>query len=260
MNFRSMLDSDHFKIGERIETNPDFRSFVSSLERLNFSRQVVVLLFMQNILNSFESKQDLNVALVGGSENDPEIYALRELGFDFELIVFGIENADIFLDLNAPSYLDTQFDLVICSQVLEHTWNSVLALETLCKMVKPNGKLWISVPTSNRKHASPEYFSAGYTSNFLDLNCSQQNMKVLFSTDFGSKREYAARHLLPIWLTKRGHKFPLLFAFEGKTLLIRVALSFMHLPTLIYLHFASSKLFAQSKYSAETVFLASKSF
>jgi hypothetical protein len=127
-------------------------------------------------------------------------------------------------------------------------------------MVKPDGKLWISVPASNRKHASPDYFSAGYTSNFLDLNCTQYNMEVMFSKDFGSKREYAARHLLPVWLTKKGHEFPLLFAFEGKTLLNRIALSFMHLPTLVYLHFVSSKLFFHSKYSVETVFLASKSF
>ena len=181
------------------------------------------------------------------------------MGFDYSLTTFGIEDSDEFLDLNSPCKLTNQFDLVICSQVLEHVWNSGTAIETLCGMVKPGGKLWISVPASNRKHASPEYYSAGYTSKFLVLNCAQHNLKVSFSIDFGSKREYAARHLLPVWLTEKGHKAPLLFAFEGKTLLRQVVLSGLYLQTLLYLQLSSSKIFSNSKYSTETVILASKS-
>lgn len=246
-------------IGARVEINPKFRSFAYSQKGLNFSRRIIIALFMENIQSCFESDSTISVALVGGGNHDPELSSLRELGFDFNLTIFGIEDSDEFLDLNAPTQIAKQFDLVICSQVLEHLWNSGLAIETLCKMVRPDGKLWISVPTSNRKHAAPDYFSAGYTPNFLISNCAQHDLKVSYSLDFGSKREYAARHLLPIWLTQKGHKTPLLYAFEGKTVHRQVVLSVIYLQTLLYLQFCSPRLLSNSKYSTETVFLASKS-
>lgn len=245
--------------GERLEISSDFHSFVAAQKGINYSRKVIIALFMENIQNCFSANSRINVALVGGSPGDPELSSLREMGFDYSLTTFGIEDSDEFLDLNVQSQLTNQFDLVICSQVLEHLWNSGVAIETLCGMVKPGGRLWISVPASNRKHASPEYFSAGYTSKFLVLNCAQHNLKVSFSIDFGSKREYAARHLLPIWLTERGHRAPLLFAFEGKSSIRRLVLSAIYLQTLIYLQLSSSKLFSNSKYSTETVYLAFKS-
>lgn len=245
--------------GEKMKINPRFRSYLDSQASLNITRKFVLALFMESIQKNFDSGFRIRIALVGGSRHDPELSSLRELGFDYNLTTFGIDGSDEFLDLNVPSELKEHFDLVICSQVLEHVWNTGVAIETLCSMVKPTGKLWISVPTSNRKHASPDYFSAGYTPNFLALNSAKYELKVLFSKDFGSKREYAARHLLPIWLSERGHRFPLFFAFEGKTILRQLVLSVLHLHTLLYLQLSSSKLLFNSKYSSETVFLASKS-
>ena len=254
-----MATSFFSAIGEKMEFDPRFRTFLNSQKGLNFSRKLIVSLFMQNILRCFKPHSRISVALVGGSKHDPELSSLRELGFEFDVTTFGIEDSDEFLDLNFSCQITRQFDLVICSQVLEHVWNCGLAIETLCKMVKPAGKLWISVPASNRKHASPDYFSAGYTPRFLIMNCVNHGFETLYSLDFVSKREYAARHLLPSWLTEKGHKFPLIFAFEGKSLLRQIVLTFMYLRTLLYLQLSSSRLFSNSKYSTETVFLASKS-
>lgn len=56
-------------------------------------------------------------------------------------------NADL-LELNKK--LDTKkFDIVYCSEVLEHTPNPQLSLEVLCEVVAPGGFLVITVP--NRK-------------------------------------------------------------------------------------------------------------
>lgn len=259
MNIKSLLIGHLSRTVEPLEIKTEFLSFTSSQKGINFSRKVVVALFMENIQNYFHVNSKINVAVVGGSQHDPELAALHQLGFAYDLTILGIEDSDEFLDLNEQSKFASQYDLVICSQVLEHLWNSSVAIETLCKMVKPGGKLWISVPTSNRKHASPDYFSAGYTPEFLSLNCEQHKLKTLYKKDFGSKREYAARHLLPIWLTERGHRFPLIFSFEGRSILRQIILSILYSQTLLYIQLSSSKLFSDSKYSTETVLLASKS-
>lgn len=60
------------------------------------------------------------------------------------------------LDLDSP-YFDEQsanyvgrFDLVLCSEVLEHLQNDRVALERLGTLLAPNGKLILSVPAGER--------------------------------------------------------------------------------------------------------------
>lgn len=75
---------------------------------------------------------DLNsrVAILGGSSSDAEVQIIKQYSPLIEFSVIGIENENldqnfIFLDLNTlmdERFLQS-FDLVLCSQVLEHVWN-----------------------------------------------------------------------------------------------------------------------------------------
>jgi 2-polyprenyl-3-methyl-5-hydroxy-6-metoxy-1,4-benzoquinol methylase len=49
------------------------------------------------------------------------------------------------LDLDA-TFGTRKFDVVVCSEVIEHTPNPILALENLCKRVAPGGYLAVSCP------------------------------------------------------------------------------------------------------------------
>ena len=62
---------------------------------------------------------------------------------------------------------DNYFDLAICCQVLEHVWNISQAIHNISRLVKISGHVWINVPSSNMKHASPHYYSAGYQSEMI---------------------------------------------------------------------------------------------
>ena len=44
------------------------------------------------------------------------------MGFETEVTVFGIEDEDVFFDLNKVNSLSNKkfFDLIICTQTLEH--------------------------------------------------------------------------------------------------------------------------------------------
>lgn len=85
-----------------------------------------------------------SVALVGGAPNEPELEIPNHTG-SISISFFGIESFSgenfTYLDLNTDSDIQQGFDLVICSQVLEHVWHHEMAFDNLTKLVKPGGLL-----------------------------------------------------------------------------------------------------------------------
>lgn len=184
----------------------------------NFARSLVIEEFIEFFKNSdLLNSSQLNVAVVGGSRNEPEIKVLRHMKIDVNLTLFGIDSDFEFLDLNIenPGFKLSDFDLVLCSQVFEHIWNHQVALDNLKKLMNEKTYLWISCPSSNRPHGLSFYFAAGFTESFLVNNIINQELKVLASGTLGTRRIYRAIHTMPLWLSVRGHKFPPIWAFES---------------------------------------------
>lgn len=155
-----------------------------------------------------------DVALVGGGPNEPELEIINQTG-SASVTYFGIqqipgENFE-FLDLNNDAIFEKKFDLVICSQVIEHIWNHEVGFNNLARLVKPGGLLWIGCPTSNYAHGSPDYFSAGFTPAYLQKNFHVRNFELVSSGNLGSKRYYFLTHALHIWGSRNLHSFPLFF-------------------------------------------------
>lgn len=153
---------------------------------------------------------DINtVAIVGGGVEEPELKYLQRKEFSF----FGIErgNIDKFtqFNLNVPSANEKQFDLVICSQVLEHVYDIKIALANLVNLVKPGGYLWIACPASNYAHGSPDYFSAGYSHQLITHLIKPLGVQIILAENYGSRRMYFYTHALQYWPTRREYEFPL---------------------------------------------------
>jgi SAM-dependent methyltransferase len=157
------------------------------------------------------------VALVGGGIGEAEIELLKK-NSTFDVTYFGIERIPnenfFFLDLNYDTAFEDSFDLVVCSQVLEHVWNHQTFFDNLTKLVKARGLLWIGCPASNYPHGSPEYFSAGFAPDYLINNLRMRNLELLLSGSLGSKRYYYLTHSLQIWGSKNLHRFPIFFGIS----------------------------------------------
>jgi SAM-dependent methyltransferase len=207
----------------------------SSLGRLRASYA-----FSEAITTELVSNSILNVGVIGGSLDDIEVRWLLTQIPELRIKVLGIEDFDVYLDLNRPSDQRFDFDLVLVSQVLEHIWNHKTFFDNTLSSVREGGLIWIGCPASNKMHASPDYFSAGFTAQYLKNNFELRNVKSLFFGGYGSKRLYLATHLIPGWLTPKGHSFPLFFAFEERAVVPRILLWFRFLPTLIFLSFVDA--------------------
>ena len=235
--------------------------FVKSIKISNFSREILVIQFLEHILPELDKREgSLSVAVVGGNLSEPELLALQKLGFNLKVTILGVEmSGDSYLDLNIPIGVEQlNFDIVICSQVLEHVWDLDSAFRNLYLLLGPNSLLWISSPASNRFHGSPEYFFAGFSEDLLRKMALKFGFKDVRTGTFGTHRNYIATHSLDIWLSPRGHRFPILFAFDSKEPLIRLILTFRYFFRLIYLSFLSGKLSLNPRYASESWVLARK--
>ena len=84
------------------------------------ARTILQDFFLREISSVLTPEKKISVGVVGGSQRDPELQSLRNIGMEINLTTYGIDNCDIFLDLNTKNQIVNENDLVLCSQVLEH--------------------------------------------------------------------------------------------------------------------------------------------
>ena len=225
---------------------------------MHAGRALVLPIFNKEINNLFK-KDKIRVAVFGGIQNEPELLILQKL-YRVDVSFFGIEN-DIFLDLNRPiptnlGKFENSFDLVICNQVLEHVYDVKQALLNLSTFTKQNGYIWVTCPSSNHKHASPEFYSAGYQSRLIQEILRDLIVPVTLG-EVGSKRLYFMTHKQMYWPTKSILEFPFKRGSEIKRYTFPLKI-IKHFLKSIQAATWSNKFENGTKYATETYFFGKK--
>jgi hypothetical protein len=206
---------------------------------------------------------DLSSCLVvGGTPQDPEYQFIKSLGGSTQTRFLGIEETESnfhYLDLNeSPRHLMSG-KLVLCSQVLEHVWNHKSFFLNLSELTEKNGYLWLNVPMSNFVHGSPDYYSAGFATEYLVKNLEENQFEIISSGSIGSRRYYAATHLLGTWLTEKEHKNPLFnYHFQPGTKLGIIKKLIIDLSRRVPLLLLSKRVTDQPRYATEAFVFAKR--
>lgn len=66
-------------------------------------------------------------------------------------------------DVTSISVPDESFDVVLCTEVLEHIPDPVKAMGEIARILRPNGRLLLSAPLGSVLHQEPYHFYGGYT-------------------------------------------------------------------------------------------------
>lgn len=93
--------------------------------------------------------------------------------------------ADHFYDGNAFPFVDGSFDSVLCNQVLEHVFNPDEFLAEIARVLKPGGKLLLTVPFVWDEHEQP-YDYARYSSFGLRSLMEKQGLRVIQHKKLGA--------------------------------------------------------------------------
>lgn len=75
----------------------------------------------------------------------------------------GYAKLDYVADITAIPVPDASFDVILCTEVLEHVPEPIRAVREFARIVKPGGKLLLSAPLGSGLHQEPYHFYGGYT-------------------------------------------------------------------------------------------------
>lgn len=94
------------------------------------------------------------------------------------------DNLDYISPLHEMPIEDGVFDAVLCTQVLEHLEWPRESVKEMCRVLKPGGKLYMTVPMAHPEHQAPyDYFR--YTSYGLESVCKNAGFRDIKITPFG---------------------------------------------------------------------------
>jgi SAM-dependent methyltransferase len=125
---------------------------------------------------------------------------------------FGLEPAtsgqytplDYESDITAIPVPDASFDVVLCTEVLEHVPEPIVALNEMVRILRPGGSLLISAPLGSHLHQEPYHFYGGYTphwySRFLPAaGCEVASIESNsgFFSFFGQEAQRFSEYLRP---------------------------------------------------------------
>jgi SAM-dependent methyltransferase len=178
---------DHHVVAQFIRANDDL--FDGKLSGwFSYPRVVSLCDFQWRVVPALSQAlgRRFTIAVISGSEDEPELKLLRD--FDCATSQLSYERDKRF-DLSRD-WDDTygSFDLVICNQVLEHVFDPLRAMRNIRRIIAPGGFAYVAVPTINKVHSLPEFYSAGYYPFWLERAFEHAGLTVDHVSFWGSRK------------------------------------------------------------------------
>ncbi len=105
------------------------------------------------------------------------------------------EGLDIVSDITAIPEPDGSFDVVLCTEVLEHGPDPRSALPELARVLKPGGTLLLTAPFCSMTHYAPYHFCTGFSRYFYEHHLSALGFDIEAIELNGSYFAYLAQEL-----------------------------------------------------------------
>ncbi len=70
---------------------------------------------------------------------------------------------DFVSDIIAIPAESESFDVILCTEVIEHVPDPILAVKEMARLLKPGGKIYLTAPLGSSLHQEPFHFYGGYT-------------------------------------------------------------------------------------------------
>ena len=74
---------------------------------------------------------------------------------------------------------DASFDVVLCTEVLEHVLEPIKVIHEIGRILKNEGRLFLTAPLGSGLHQQPYHFYGGYTPHFYHKVLSEAGMEIV---------------------------------------------------------------------------------
>ena len=102
---------------------------------------------------------------------------------------------DIVSNIVSIPVQDASFDVVLCSEVLEHIPNPVAAIQEFARILKPGGTLLLTAPFCSLTHFAPYHFAAGLNRYWYEEHLPANDIRIQEITPNGNWFEFMGQEL-----------------------------------------------------------------
>ena len=92
--------------------------------------------------------------------------------------VWDTSHINLVSDITAIPAPDASFDVVLCSDVLEHMPELAHALDGFVRPLKPGGKLFLTAPFASLVHMSWCHFCSGFSRYWCEHRLTQLKLRI----------------------------------------------------------------------------------
>lgn len=109
--------------------------------------------------------------------------------------VWDTSRIDVVSDISAIPLPATSFDVVMCTEVLEHVPSPVAALTEFSRLLKLGGLLILTAPYCSLTHFAPYHFSSGFNRFFYRHHLDSLGFEIIELSSNGNFFEYLAQEV-----------------------------------------------------------------
>lgn len=127
---------------------------------------------------------------------------------------------DIVCDIVNIPEPDNSFDIILCSEVLEHIPEPQNALKEFSRLLKPGGKLILTAPFASLVHFAPYYYCSGFSKYWYEYHLPKNSFRITELTANGDWFNYCNQEMVRLRSMAKKQKdpfyfFALIIAFFG---------------------------------------------
>jgi SAM-dependent methyltransferase len=90
-----------------------------------------------------------------------------------------ISQIDLVCDIISIPEPDNSFDIILCSEVLEHIPDPTKALDEFSRLLKPNGKLVLTAPFASLVHFAPYHYCTGFSRYWYEYHLPLRDFEII---------------------------------------------------------------------------------
>lgn len=92
---------------------------------------------------------------------------------------------DLVSDITCIPDRDQSYDAILCTEVLEHVPDPLMALDEFSRLLKPGGKLILTAPFSSLVHFAPFHFCSGFSRYWYEHHLPLRDFEIVELTPNG---------------------------------------------------------------------------
>lgn len=116
-------------------------------------------------------------------------------GKGLQKIKWDTSKIDIVCDIKNMPVPDASFDVVLCSEVLEHVFEPEMAIAEMSRVLKPGGIMLLTAPFCSLTHFAPYHYATGFNVYWYRKVLENNGCKIVSEQPIGNFYDYLRQEI-----------------------------------------------------------------